>query len=184
MKALAILLLACASLSAAETNLFPQRPGLTIDADFAEFRLKSGVFFYSNNVTVTDPPARPGGPPTVLQCRELTATRDATGKFDSIVALHGVQIDQGSDRARGNRAVYYRSNEWMVLTGPFDASDTNHLRPYLVRDQSTISGDEIIYERSTGNIRFSRPSTKISTNMTSGTNRSGSPKTQFPFPTK
>jgi lipopolysaccharide export system protein LptA len=190
MKALAVLLLTSASLMAAETNLFPERPGLSITSDFAEFRLKGGTFYDSNNVVVTDPPAQPGELPTVLRCRELTATRDALGKFDSIVALHGVRIQQGADEARGHQAVYTRSNEWMVLTGPFDPADTNSPRPYLLRGQDTIEAERFIYDRISNTLRFDRGKTVISPATMSkgntnaaGTNRPGSSRRPFPFPT-
>ena len=190
MKALAVLLLTSASLLAADTNLFPSRPGLSITSNFAEFRLKGGTFFYSNNVVVTDPPAQPGEPPTVLSCQELTATRDALGKFDSIVALHGVEVRQGPDVARGHQAVYTRSNEWMVLTGAFDASDTNFPRPYLLRAQDTIDANRIIYDRVSNKLLFDQPRTRISPETMSkgntnaaGTNRPGSSRRPFPFPT-
>jgi lipopolysaccharide export system protein LptA len=190
MKALAVLLLTSASVVAQETNQFPTRPGLLITADFAEFRLKEGVFYYSNNVVVTDPPAKPGGPPTILKCGEATARRNPDNKFDSIVALHAVQIDQGTNRARGQRAVYTRSNEWMVLTGPFDPGDTNYPRPYLIRAQDTIEADRIIYDRLHSTINFDRPKTVISpatlsrgTTNAASTNKSGA-KSVFPFPSK
>ena len=171
---------------AADTNQFPTRPGLVITADFAEFRLKEGIFYYSNNVVVTDPPAKPGGPPTILKCGEATARRSLDNKFDSIVALHAVQIEQGPDRARGQRAVYTRSNEWMVLTGPFNPGDTNFPRPYLIRAQDTMEADRIVYDRLNGKIFYDNPKTVIlsrgNTNAAS-TNKSGA-KSQFPFPLK
>jgi lipopolysaccharide export system protein LptA len=191
MKALAILLLTCASLLSAETNLFPNRAGLEINSDFAEFRLKEGIFYYSNNVVVTDPPAKPGGPPTVVRCREATATRGADGKFESIVAEHSVEIRQGEDIARSARAVYARSNEWLVLTGPFNPGDTNFPRPYLIRGRDTIEANQIIYNRMTDKVTFFEKQRTIISSQTlsrgntnsAGTNRSGA-KPQFPFSTR
>ena len=68
MKASFFLLLLCAGIATAETNQLPSRPGLKIDAGFGRFNLKENTFFYSNNVVVVDPPAKPGDPPTIIRC--------------------------------------------------------------------------------------------------------------------
>lgn len=144
MKApLLIPLLFVSTALAAETNKPPSRPGLEITAKFAEFRLKDNTAYYSNNVVVFDPPAKPGDAPTYIRCRELTARRGVNGKLDSIVAFHNVEIDQGDTHARGQKAVYTGSNERMVLTGPFPP----FTRPLLFSSQGTNDGTEIVYDR-------------------------------------
>ena len=144
MKAPLLIPLLCVSVAlAAETNKPPSRPGLEIKAKFGEFRLKDNTAYYSNNVVVFDPPAKPGDAPTIIHCRELTARRAANGKLESIVAFHNVEIDQGDTHARGQKAVYTASNELMVLTGPFPPFK----KPLLYSSQGTNDGTEIVYDR-------------------------------------
>src|SRR5262245_49013700 len=119
MKTLGVLLLAgVATMAFAETNQPPQRPGLQITAGFGVFRLKENTAYYSNDVVVVDPPGKPGDPPTIIHCHELTALQGTNdNKLEKIIAHGRVTIDQGDTHARGNHGVYTSSNEWMVLTG-------------------------------------------------------------------
>ena len=163
---------------AAETNKPPSRPGLEITAKFAEFRLKDDTAYYSNNVVVVDPPAKPGDAPTIIHCRELTALRGTNGKLESIVAFHNVEIDQGDTHARGQKAVYTAANELMVLTGPYPPFEL----PFLVSQQVTNKGTAIIYNRLTAKLWITNVSTYIPaatlnstrTNSASRTNSSAS----------
>jgi len=151
---------------AAETNA--PRPELQISADFGRFQLKEKIAFYSNNVVVVDPPAKPGDEPTIIRCRELTATQDTNGRLATIVAFGQVQIDQGDTHARADRVVYYGTNETMVLTGGFDAQNP---RPYLYSSQFTNYGDEIVYDRVADTLYTRNVRTDISgSTLKSGTN--------------
>jgi lipopolysaccharide export system protein LptA len=184
MKASGILMLMCASVLAAETNQTPARSGLEISADFGRFHLKESTAFYSNNVVVVDPPSKPDGPATVIHCRELTAIRSSTGRADRIIALGSVQIDQGDNHALANRAVYYGSNETMVLTGGFDEM---HKRPVLYSSQFTNYGDMIVYDRaadtlSIQTVRTEIPGSALKSSTNSNTNKARAPKLQKPPP--
>ena len=176
----ALPLLLAAGVFAAETNRPPARPGLEIKADFSIFDLKGNTAYYSNNVVLIDPPAKPGDAPTILHCRELTARRSLSNKLDNIVAFGKVMIDQGEMHARGERAVYTATNELMVLTGGFDA---DHPMPELYSPaQGTLTGDVIIYDRVNGRLSATNVTTTISsaalTNSSpASTNKPRVPKT-------
>jgi lipopolysaccharide export system protein LptA len=158
MKAPLLIPLLCVSVAlAAEPNKPPSRPGLEITAKFAEFRLKDNTAYYSNNVVVVDPPAKPGDAPTIIHCRELTARRGTNGRLESIVAFHNVEIDQGDTHARGQKAVYTATNEQMVLTGAFPPFEL----PILFSSQGTNTGTEIVYNRLTDKLWFTNISTYI-----------------------
>jgi len=174
MKAICFLcLLSLAIARSADEEKPPGRPGLQINAEYAELHLKENRAYYSNNVVVVDPPAKQGDAPTIIRCHEMTAI-GKPGKIDSIVALTGVQIDQGDNHARGNKAVYTGTNELMVLTGAFDPADTNHTRPYLYSLQGATTADMIIYDRLNDKL-FGRGGvrTEIAAGILSKTNQSG-----------
>lgn len=188
MKAILPLLMASVVL-AAETNQPPGRPGLEITAKFAEFRLNKSdsSAYYSNNVVVFDPPAKPGDAPTVIHANELTARRSANGKLESIVAVGNVEIDQGDMRARGQRAVYTATNELMVLTGAYPP----YKLPILFSSQGTNTGTEIVYDRLNDKLFITNVSTYIQgatlnnaekgrTNSASRTNKTTAPQTPAP----
>jgi lipopolysaccharide export system protein LptA len=183
MKAQLLFLLICAGLAVAETNQPPERPGLKINAEFGQFNLREKTVYYSNNVTVIDPPAKPGDPPTVIRCRELTAWQGASNRFERIVAVGAVEIDQGDTHARADRADYYATNETMVLTGAFDAQNP---RPFLYSSQGKTYGDMIVYNRMSGTIGFARVQTEIhgstlkGLNQTNSTNTTRSPRPLTP----
>lgn len=150
----AVSLVATARLTAAEMEIPPARPGLTIRADFNVLMLKSNIVIFSNNVVVIDPSEKPGEPPMILKCVWLTGRRDASGKIEEIEAHERVEIDQGTVHARGNYARYSATNELIALVGMFDPKDTNNPDPYVYSFQSTNSptamtnsGDAIIYDR-------------------------------------
>ncbi len=155
MKALvAATLVATSELTAAEMEIPPTRPGLTITADFNVLMLKSNIVIFSNNVVVIDPPSKPGEAPMILRCVWLTGRRDAVGRIQEIEAHERVAIDQDTVHARGNYAIYTATNELMALVGAFDPADTNNTQPYLFVSQGTNSnsaitnkGDAIIYDR-------------------------------------
>jgi lipopolysaccharide export system protein LptA len=147
-------LVATSRLSAAEMEIPPARPGLTITADTSVLMLKSNIVIFSNNVVVIDPPSKPGEEPMILTCKWLTGRRDASGKIQEIEAHERVAIDQGTVHARGNYAIYTATNELMALVGAFDQADTNWPKPYIFTSQSakssmvvTNDGDAIIYDR-------------------------------------
>ena len=190
MKAPGVLFLMSLAVAAANTNQPPSRPGLKIEAKFGEFRLKDNTVYYSNNVVVVDPPAKPGDAPTIIHCQELTATRGTNGRLERIVATTRVMIDQGENHARGDKAVYTSTNEQMVLTGAFDLTDTNApTRPYVFSSQGRSVADAIIYDRLNNRIGFEGSvATDISaatlkntgTNSSTSTNKARPPKTQPP----
>ena len=167
----------------AETNQPPARPGLKINAEFGRFHLKENTVFYSNNVVVVDPPAKPGDPPTIVHCREATAKLGEKGRIETIVALGAVQIDQGDLHARANRAVYYATNETMVLTGGFDAQNP---RPFLFSSQGKTDGDMIVYDRIAGTLSVDVVRTEIhgstlkGLSKTNATNNVRAPKSATP----
>src|SRR5215218_819036 len=179
----ACLFFVCASaLAAVETNQ-PPRAALEITAEFGRFQLKSTngytSAYYSNNVVVIDPPSKPGDPPTFIYCRELTATRNATGKMDTIVAVGSVKIDQGDKHAMADRAVYYGTNEMMELTGGFDELNS---RPILYSSQFTNRGDKIVYDRAADTLSIQTVRTEIpgSSLKNSGTNSANTNKVKSP----
>lgn len=147
-------LVATSELTAAEMEIPPARPGLTITADINILMLKSNIVIFSNNVVVIDPPAKPGDAPMILKCVWLTGRRDAFGKIEEIEAHERVEIDHGTVHARGNYARYSATNELIALVGMFDPKDVNNTNAYLytVTDTNsfaatTNSGDAIIYDR-------------------------------------
>lgn len=186
-----LLILVTTGLHAADEEKPPGRPGLQINSEYAEFRLKENTVYYSNNVTIVDPPQKPGDLPTIIRCLELTASRTAEGKPDKMVATGAVQIDQGEMHARGHQAVYTATNEAMVLTGPFD--DTHPL-PYVYSAQGTNRAGKITYDRLHDKIRFEKdvftdvPSSTLSkTNQgidgsVTKTNKTRAPGTLAPVP--
>lgn len=155
MKAFAVVsLVATARLTAAEMEVPPPRPGLTIHAEYSLLDLKTNSVLYSNQVVVVDPPSKPGGPETILTCVWATGRRDAAGNIDEIVAHEHVTIDQGDLHARGHRALYTGTNELLVLTGAYDINDASHPYPYLfktlgtnISNSSTQSAVAIVYDR-------------------------------------
>ena len=169
----ALPLLAVATVFAADTNRPPARPGLEIKASFSIFDLKNSTAYYSNNVVLTDPPAKPGDAPTILHCDELTARRSTSNKIDTIVAFGKVEIDQGDTHARGERAVYTATNEQIVLTGG---------QPMLYSSQGTNTGDVIIYDRLNSklfitNVTTILPGTALTNASPASTNKTRAPKT-------
>jgi lipopolysaccharide export system protein LptA len=184
MKAQFLLLLVCAGAAVAQTNQPPERPGLRVNSEFGQFNLREKTAYYSNNVTVFDPPAKPGDPPTVIHCRELTAWQSATGRIDKIIGVGAVQIDQGDTHARANHAVYYATNETMVLTGAFDAQNP---QPYMYSSQGKTYADVIVYDRLTGRISVHgnvkteiHGSTLKGLNKTNATNTTRAPRPLSP----
>jgi hypothetical protein len=150
----------------------PARAGLTIIADFTEIDLKSNTVYYSNNVVVTDPPAKPGDFAIILKCRELTAARNATGQVEHITAIGDVQIDQGDKHARGQKAIYTGADERVVLTGPWPHEPLPSDRPLAYSSQYTNSALEIIYDRRSGKFFGTQVKTIIDPSVLSGgTNR-------------
>lgn len=206
MKAFIALLSVAFATAAADTNGTTNRLALTIDAKFSRFDLKNNIFLYSNNVpvfdpsnnvTVFDPPAKPGDPPTTLSCVWLIAKRGTNGKIDTIIAHERVKIDQGDRRARGGLAVYTATNEQMVLTLPFDPSDTNSPPwPALFTPQGNLFGEEIIYDRLNDQLVMPKgvktiiPQSTLSNTNRDKTNKSVlndklfAPKPQSPSPNK
>jgi lipopolysaccharide export system protein LptA len=188
-----LIILVVTGVRAADEEKPPARPGLQINAEYAEIRLKENTAYYSNNVTIVDPPPKPGDLPTTIRCRELTATRSSDGKLDKIVALGAVQIDQGEMHARGHQAVYTATNEAMVLTGAFDGT---HPLPYVYSAQGTNRAGQITYDRLQDKIFFRESvftdvasSALSKTNQGAGgpttkTNKTRAPGTLVPVPGK
>jgi len=168
MKFFLALLVAAGLASAAETNQFPNRPALTIQADYSVFNLRSNVFLYTNNVRVIDPPTKLGEPPTILTCRWAVARMGPNRKLESVFAHDSVAIDQGDKQARGALAVYTATNELMTLTGPFDPNDTNNPLPFLASPQGTNYGTKIIYDRANDQLLIEQPKTIIPQGTVSG----------------
>jgi lipopolysaccharide export system protein LptA len=159
---LAVSLLATARLSAAEMELPPTRPGLTITSMVSVLNLKSNDVLFSNNVLVAYPPAKTNEPMAYLRCDWLTAKRGTNNQIEEIVAHGRVAIDKGEQHGRGNYAIYTASNELTALVGMYDPADTNNPRPYLYASYFTNGaevlkwkneGDAIIYDRRTGELK-------------------------------
>jgi hypothetical protein len=144
---LAISLVATARLTAAEMEIPPTRPGLTIQAGINILNLKSNEVLYSNNVLVTYPPKRTNDPITYLRCEWLTGKRGTNGQLEEIVAHERVALDSGNRHARGNYAIYTATNEMLSLIGAFDPSDAAHPLPYIYTPEGTNQGKAIIYDR-------------------------------------
>ncbi len=190
-KLSALLLATAASLTAgaAETALepMPSRPGLVIQADFLVANLRSNTVFYSNNVVVVDPPAKPGEPETTLRCRELTATRGSNG-IQTIEAVGFVEIDQGDLHARSDRAVYTHATEQFVMT----EGNARFPLPTLYSLHGSITGTNtgtaIVYDRRNDRLFIKTPRTELpgttlqgsGTNSPASTNRSGRPAKLVP----
>ncbi len=147
---LAVTLLATARLSAAEMEIPPARPGLTITAGINILNLKSNEVLYSNNVLVTYPPRRTNDPVTYLRCDWLTGKRGTNGQLEEIVANGRVTVDSGERHARGNYAIYTGTNEMLSLVGPFDPADQSRPLPYIYGPEGTNEGSAIIYDRKNG----------------------------------
>jgi hypothetical protein len=160
-------LIATARLTAAELELPPSRPGLTITAAVNILNLKSNQVhvLYSNNVLVTYPPVKTNDPITYLRCDWLTGRRGTNGQIEEIVAHGLVALDRGDEHARGNYAIYTATNEMLALVGMFDPGDTNHPRPYLYSPQGTNSGDYIIYDRRQNTLTTYGAVTEVPANM-------------------
>ena len=150
---LAVTLLATARLSAAEMEIPPARPGLTIKAGLNILNLKSNEVLYSNNVLVTYPPRRTNDPVTYLRCDWATGKLGTNRQPEEIIAHGRVALDSGDKHARGNYAIYTATNEWFTLVGPFDPADTNRPLPYVILPEGTQEGTAIIYDRRNGRLR-------------------------------
>ena len=157
---LAVSLVATARLTAAEMEIPPARPGLTINAESSILMLKSNIVIYSNNVVVVDPPSKPGDDPMILKCVWMTGRRDTNGGIQEIEAHGRVSIDKGTIHARANYAIYTATNEVMAMVGAYDPSNTNWPKPYIFTSAGpkstfvvTNSGDAIIYDRMRDELR-------------------------------
>ena len=150
---LAVTLLATARLSAAEMEIPPARPGLTIKAGINILNLNSNEVLYSNNVLVTYPPRRTNDPVTYLRCDWATGKLGTNRQPEEIIAHGRVALDSGDKHARGNYAIYTATNEWFTLVGPFDPADTNRPLPYVILPEGTQEGTAIIYDRRNGRLR-------------------------------
>ncbi len=187
---LAVTLLATARLSAAEMEIPPARPGLTITSVVNILNLKSYEVLYSNNVLVTYPPRRTNDPVTYLRCDWLTGKLGTNRQPEELIAHGHVALDSGEKHARGNYAIYTATNEWVTLVGPFDPADTNRPLPYVILPEGIQEGTAIIYDRRNDRIKTFGAITHInaealksvsSTNRSS-TNAADQPKN--PPPTK
>ena len=147
MKQVALLvLLACAAL-AADDLVRPDRPGLDIVSEEFEFRIKEKTYVYRHNVVVTNPPAEPGDPPTILKCQILTGKLGTNGGFETIVAEKDVRISQGDQYTEGSKAVYTRATEELVIySGDKPAM--------LAREGIKSYGDRIIYSLTNSRLRI------------------------------
>lgn len=156
----AVSLVATARLTAAEMEIPPVRPGLTITAESSILLLKSNIVIYSNNVVVIDPPAKPGDDAMILKCVWLIGRRNTNGGIQEIEAHGKVSIDKGTIHARANYAIYTATNDWMAMVGAYDPSNTNWPKPYIFTSAGpkstfvvTNSGEAIIYDRIRDEIR-------------------------------
>jgi lipopolysaccharide export system protein LptA len=169
MKALVVAtMVATAELTAAEMEIPPARPGLTINAESSILMLKSNIVIYSNNVVVVDPPAKPGEDPMILKCVWLTGRRDTNGGIQEIEAHGRVSIDKGPYHARANYAIYTATNDLMAMVGPYDPANTNWPKPYVFTSAGpkstfvvTNSGDAIIYDRLRDELRTVQAETYV-----------------------
>lgn len=187
---LAVSLVATARLTAAEMEIPPARPGLTIRADINILNLKSNEVLYSNNVLVTYPPKKTNDPITYLRCVWLTGKRGTNGQLEEIVAHERVALDSGDRHARGNYAIYTATNEMLSLVGAFDPADTNRPLPYIILPEGIQQGTAIIYDRKTellttlDSITDLRPETLKSVSSTNRSSTNVADKPKNPPPTK
>jgi hypothetical protein len=187
---LAVSLLVTARLTAAEMEIPPTRPGLTIQAGINILNLKSNEVLYSNSVLVTYPPRRTNDPVTYLRCDWLTGKRGTNGQLEEIVANGRVAVDSGDRHARGNYAIYTGTNEMLSLVGPFDPADKGRPLPYIYGPEGTNEGSAIIYDRKTGLMTTIEAITSVNAEAlksVSSTNRSSTnvaDKPKNPPPTK
>jgi hypothetical protein len=150
-------LVATARLTAAEMEIPPQRPGVTITAGVNMVFFKTNhLVILSNGVLVTYPSPKTNEPTTYLRSEWATARRGTNGEWEEVVAQGRVALDKGSQHARGNYAIYTASNDMVSLVGTYDPKQTNYLRPYLYESLWTngvevikwvSKGDAIIYNR-------------------------------------
>jgi hypothetical protein len=147
---MAVTLLATARLTAAEIELAPTRPGLTITSQVSVLHIRSNEVFYSNNVLVTYPPTKTNEPVTYLRCDWGTGKFGANGQIQEMVAHGHVAIDKGDRHGRGNYAVYTGTNELLAIVGAYDPKDPVRPRPYLYTTQLT-NGVEVVKMRISGN---------------------------------
>ncbi len=172
---LAVTLLATARLSAAEMELPPARPGLTITAGVNILNLKSNEVLYSNNVVITYPPRRTNDPVTYLRCDWATGKLGTNRQPEEIVAHGRVALDSGDRHARGNYAIFTATNDTLALVGPYDPADASRPLPYVYGPEGTNEGSAIIYERRIDRIRTLDAITHINAEAlkaVSSTNRS------------
>ncbi len=164
----AVSLVATARLTAAEMEIPPARPGLTINAESSTLMLKSNIVIYSNNVVVVEPPSKPGDDPMILKCVWLIGKRDTNGGIQEIEAHGKVSIDKGTIHARANYAIYTATNDLMAMVGAYDPSNTNWPKPYIFTSAGpkssfvvTNSGDAIIYDRIRDELRTDNAQTFV-----------------------
>jgi lipopolysaccharide export system protein LptA len=155
MKAFGAMVLMSAAALAADVEQPPPRPGLVITGQLQIISLEAKTIYYSNDVLVVDPPAKPGESNTTLRCQELTAKQNATGAIESIIADRAVEIDQGDKHARADHAVYLSETDQITLTGVTS-------RPRIISGQITNTADRIIYDRRSGKIFASNVLTEAS----------------------
>lgn len=142
----------------------PSRPGLQIWAEVMEVMLNSNAVHYSrsnnsstNRVVVVDPAPKTNEAPTILHCNDLMARRGTNGRIDTIVADGNVEMQQGTNYACGQHAVYYGETEKFVLTGALAPQPL----PMLVTSGVTNWGDEIIYDRVLNKLTIRNVKTEI-----------------------
>jgi lipopolysaccharide transport protein LptA len=145
MKKLLPLLLCLALGAAGDPDGPPARKGdLHIESDSFEHDGPSRTVKFIGNVTVVDPPSKPGEFETRLTCQTLTVKRsEAEGRIESIVADGAVDIVQGPNRAQGAKAVYNALTEIVELTGD----------PVLTMPQGNLRSPVVILDRKNNKLR-------------------------------
>ena len=137
----------------------PKRPGLEIHAEFTTFDLSSNLVVYTSSITnrvvAIFPGAKTNEPPTIMHCRTLTGKQLGNRQMDFIEAEGDVEVTQGVDWARGQRAIYIGTNDQVVLTGPWNHPPFVSPRPVLYKLGITNTADVIIYDRSVNQMFFS-----------------------------
>ncbi len=108
----------------------PAKPMTFVVAEHGAFDPKTRTAALEGNVVVTDPQM-------VLTAKRLNLTLDEKSEVSRIDAMGGVVMKQMEKTARGERAVYTRSDGRVVLTGD----------PSVTDSQGNVRGEEIVFNK-------------------------------------
>lgn len=129
--------------AAPDTKEIP--PGhLLITANTFEYDGTTRIVVYQGDVTVIDPPSKPGEPETRLTCQTLTVKLpEGGGRIETIQAEGEVVIEQGVNTATGAKALYRAETDVVELTG----------NPVLTTAQGVLRGTLVVLDRKNNKLR-------------------------------